>query len=1111
MLEYSIRPCMAMVGYAALVAATVFLQQKFSECILAIGLYSICCRVTEACAVFDDCAYLASDPPTGGTALCVAALLLEWIRYRYVASVVRRVAEQQRIYDGLWGEMLAEEDNAHALARLEDLMRGDAPAAPPDCPSLQFNRQALPDGPADDAARGAGPRAERESTEWSRTLSSTFVGERREYGAPRTVPSTVDAGRPVSSLDQLYSQALGVVYILYSKCSDLCAQTGGRFAHADETDDAAAEVAAHGLPAMLARWVELGFVKRPSRALEKAAACYGGDASRLADVCRCRLAFDGLAALAACVERVRAQAPFVRVVRAKRRLGRGGGADDGWGGLRGVVLNVCFSTDETRSLGIEAHVCEIHLVPAPLALAHAAANHAHYREFRRLRAALLPAAASPWLRALLRPPPPSPATATLAHGCGWGAAAVWAAGEQSGLGGLPDPHGPQRGAAPGCMEGLEAGLQGEVVRAAREVYLRCTLLEGGHLDRKALTLARALRSSSAASALFSAAPVAAASTKPVFSLLFLGLAAYFAASYAGLLRATLAGGALPGAAAALYRLRPLQLRDAAAPANASGAWGFALLRDGCPIPLAESPAAAAPRVAGGGALLAGRPAGGAAPNGYRFRTAEGGPAWADPVRWVVESSGDKGSSWGVAGSSRWRWGLDGGVRLAPPGGAAAAAPYPTPEARGAWVAADHRPAAAAAALSHAWFVWNMATYLAMFALGALRRAPRAVRWVWIAQLCGNVAEQVAGGALALADPGGGAATAAEFLTGVPGNVVLACGLLWERHILRFTLAFAATLVAQACACHAALDRLGWADAPLSAYLAGSTRLAIFAAAAAAVILTSRTVSLRYAARLVAEDCRRYSAAWARVLEAQRADCLALRAIFQAQRPSADPRQLQCDGPPAAAPPPPGAWALPRGWWGRGAGGRGVDSLDQLFVQASCLRPILAAKVRGWAAAAGGLFPYVDDATGEVSFEPYAEWREGRGGRYKWAGLKSAQRAVEKVVRAYDGDVSRLLDLCRETMVFEDLRGLCEGARALLGDPDVRVLRVKNRMDPGWDAGAAGGYRDVLVNLQICTEQTRWLRVDQHVCELQLSLRGLAEVKSDEGHRNYVRFRNQCGQ
>ena len=74
-----------------------------------------------------------------------------------------------------------------------------------------------------------------------------------------------------------------------------------------------------------------------------------------------------------------------------------------------------------------------------------------------------------------------------------------------------------------------------------------------------------------------------------------------------------------------------------------------------------------------------------------------------------------------------------------------------------------------------------------------------------------------------------------------------------------------------------------------------------------------------------------------------------------------------------------------------------------------------------------------------------------------------------------------------------------------------MLRVKNRMDPGWDAGAGGGYRDVLINLQISTEQTRWLRVHRHVCELQLSLRCLAEVKSDEGHRNYVHFRNQCGQ
>ena len=152
-------------------------------------------------------------------------------------------------------------------------------------------------------------------------------------------------------------QAFGLAHLLQAHCRDLCAETGGRFAHARspaEAAAAAAEAAAHGLPPQLAQWVRLGLVKRPSRAAAKAAACYGGDASRLTDVCRCRVAFDSLDDLAAAVGRLSAAAPVVRIVRVRPRLapplgpdGRGG-LGPAWGELCGVVVNVCFDTDETR-------------------------------------------------------------------------------------------------------------------------------------------------------------------------------------------------------------------------------------------------------------------------------------------------------------------------------------------------------------------------------------------------------------------------------------------------------------------------------------------------------------------------------------------------------------------------------------------------------------------------------------------------------------------------------------------------------------------------------------------------------------------------------------------
>jgi hypothetical protein len=50
------------------------------------------------------------------------------------------------------------------------------------------------------------------------------------------------------------------------------------------------------------------------------------------------------------------------------------------------------------------------------------------------------------------------------------------------------------------------------------------------------------------------------------------------------------------------------------------------------------------------------------------------------------------------------------------------------------------------------------------------------------------------------------------------------------------------------------------------------------------------------------------------------------------------------------------------------------------------------------------------------------------------------------------------------MYFESLSGIVSALRAIAGDPDVRLARIVNRLDPSYDASATAGYRDVLVNL-----------------------------------------------
>ena len=60
-------------------------------------------------------------------------------------------------------------------------------------------------------------------------------------------------------------------------------------------------------------------VKSPARAAEKARLCHGGDASRLADVCRLRILLPGPEAVQECLRSI-AEDPGVRVVRVRNSM-----------------------------------------------------------------------------------------------------------------------------------------------------------------------------------------------------------------------------------------------------------------------------------------------------------------------------------------------------------------------------------------------------------------------------------------------------------------------------------------------------------------------------------------------------------------------------------------------------------------------------------------------------------------------------------------------------------------------------------------------------------------------------------------------------------------------
>jgi hypothetical protein len=182
----------------------------------------------------------------------------------------------------------------------------------------------------------------------------------------------------------------------------------------------------------------------------------------------------------------------------------------------------------------------------------------------------------------------------------------------------------------------------------------------------------------------------------------------------------------------------------------------------------------------------------------------------------------------------------------------------------------------------------------------------------------------------------------------------------------------------------------------------------------------------------------------------------------------------------------------------------IQSLDLLYAQAMMLNPIFQIKVQQIALASSGLFLVAlssERNESTVSFTPPRDW-------HRRGVLKRVDRVIEKVVRSYQGDVSRICDIVRQCIAFDTVHDICEAVRAMGTDPEIQVVRIKNRMSPSYDTRVSGGYRDVLLNVCIDSPLTRELGLFKHVCELQLILKPFVYIKTIEGHKRYVEFRNR---
>eukprot|EP00960_Hanusia_phi_P044282 756553-Hanusia_phi.AAC.3 len=188
----------------------------------------------------------------------------------------------------------------------------------------------------------------------------------------------------------------------------------------------------------------------------------------------------------------------------------------------------------------------------------------------------------------------------------------------------------------------------------------------------------------------------------------------------------------------------------------------------------------------------------------------------------------------------------------------------------------------------------------------------------------------------------------------------------------------------------------------------------------------------------------------------------------------------------------------------------IDSLEQLYAQALVIQPVFFEKMLELGSKCDCFFLVDDSQAGDQRYISWAETVEDpdRQALIKGPTLKNVTRAIQKVVRSYHGDVSRLMDIVRYVLIFDDIVKLKRAIEVIREDPMIQVARIKNRLEHSYNSIKSGGYRDICLNIRICNDYTRKFYIDNHLCELQLVLKSFMDLRAEKGHKNYRVFRDQ---
>ena len=137
--------------------------------------------------------------------------------------------------------------------------------------------------------------------------------------------------------------------------------------------------------------------------------------------------------------------------------------------------------------------------------------------------------------------------------------------------------------------------------------------------------------------------------------------------------------------------------------------------------------------------------------------------------------------------------------------------------------------------------------------------------------------------------------------------------------------------------------------------------------------------------------------------------------------------------------------------------------------------------------------YEEAAVAKVEFDPIvSNIASITNGTAKIPKLKDQNTAVGKSEGEYGGDHSRLVDICRASIIYNSYKDLMLGLAK--SKEMITLVREKNRFAEPTPAG----YRDILLNVRLS---------NGHIAELQLHLQQIMDVKNGVGHKLYEEVRS----